>query len=218
MLGHNYTCWLKFKGGKGIATSAGVYFALAPLAAGIALGTWIVVFALGRYVSVASIAAAVALPAAVWLTNDSLFLGIVTTALGAAGHLQTQRQHPAPAQWHRAAFGSKTRNTGGNQMKITVLGAGAWGTALAKVLHENGNAVTLWDIAHRTLEEIQRGRNERYLPGVTLPTDWKAEADFAKAVAGAECVVLAIPSQAFRQVATKLKGHPAIIGQRDQGH
>ena len=82
VLGHNYTCWLKFKGGKGIATSAGVYFALAPLAAGIALGTWIVVFALSRYVSVASIAAAAALPVAVWLTKDSLFLGIVTTALG----------------------------------------------------------------------------------------------------------------------------------------
>ena len=82
VLGHNFTCWLKFKGGKGIATSAGVYFALAPLAAGIALGTWVVVFVLGRYVSVASIAAAVALPAAVWFTTDSLFLGIVTTALG----------------------------------------------------------------------------------------------------------------------------------------
>jgi glycerol-3-phosphate acyltransferase PlsY len=82
VLGHNFTCWLKFKGGKGIATSAGVYFALAPLAAGIALGTWVVVFALGRYVSVASIAAAVALPTAVWLTKDNLLLGIVTTALG----------------------------------------------------------------------------------------------------------------------------------------
>jgi glycerol-3-phosphate acyltransferase PlsY len=82
VLGHNFTCWLKFKGGKGIATSAGVYFALTPLAAGMALGTWIVVFALGRYVSVASIAAAVALPTAVWLTTDSLLLGIVTTALG----------------------------------------------------------------------------------------------------------------------------------------
>ncbi|MGB7745865.1 MAG: glycerol-3-phosphate 1-O-acyltransferase PlsY [Verrucomicrobiia bacterium] len=82
VLGHNFTCWLKFKGGKGIATSAGVYFALAPLAAGISLGTWVVVFALGRYVSVASIAAAVALPTAVWLTKDSRFLGIVTTALG----------------------------------------------------------------------------------------------------------------------------------------
>jgi acyl phosphate:glycerol-3-phosphate acyltransferase len=82
VLGHNYTCWLKFKGGKGIATSAGVYFALAPLAAGISLSTWIIVFALGRYVSVASIAAAVALPVAVWLTPNSLILRIVTTALG----------------------------------------------------------------------------------------------------------------------------------------
>jgi glycerol-3-phosphate acyltransferase PlsY len=82
VLGHNFTCWLKFKGGKGIATSAGVYFALAPLAAGVALSTWIIVFALGRYVSVASIAAAVALPTAVWLTQDNRFLGIVTTALG----------------------------------------------------------------------------------------------------------------------------------------
>ena len=82
VLGHNFTCWLKFKGGKGIATSAGVYFALAPLAAGIALATWIVAAVLTRYVSIASIAAAVALPTAVWLTKDSLLLGIVTTALG----------------------------------------------------------------------------------------------------------------------------------------
>jgi len=82
VLGHNFTCWLGFKGGKGIATSAGVYFALAPLAVSVALGAWIIVFAMGRYVSVASIAAAVALPAAVWLTPNSLTLRIVTTALG----------------------------------------------------------------------------------------------------------------------------------------
>ena len=211
VLGHNFTCWLKFKGGKGIATSAGVYFALAPLAAGIALGTWIIVFALGRYVSVASIAAAVALPAAVWLTKRQPVFGNRHHRAGTARHLQTQGQHPAPAQWHRAAFGSKIRDTGGNQMKITVLGAGAWGTALAKVLHENGNAVTLWDIDTVTLDELRRGRNERYLPGVALPTDWKVEADFARAVAGAECLALAIPSQSFRQVAVKLKGHPAIM-------
>ena len=107
-----------------------------------ALGTWIVVFALGRYVSVASIAAAVALPTAVWLTKDSLFLGIVTTALGLLAIYKHKGNIQRSAQWHRAAFGSKTRDTGGNQMKITVLGAGAWGTALAKVLRENGNAVT----------------------------------------------------------------------------
>lgn len=83
VLGHNYTCWLGFKGGKGIATSAGVYLALAPLAIGIALATWIIVFAVTRYVSLASIAAAIALSVAVWFTSPSLLLGIVTTALGA---------------------------------------------------------------------------------------------------------------------------------------
>lgn len=96
-------------------------------------------------------------------------------------------------------------------MKITMLGAGAWGTALAKVLHENGNSVTLWDINAEALKEIQNGRNEKLLPGVMLPKDWKTETDFAKAVGGAECVVLAIPSQFFRSVAAKLKGHPAIF-------
>ena len=107
VLGHNFTCWLKFKGGKGIATSAGVYFALAPLAAGISLGTWIIVFALGRYVSVASIAAAVALPTAVWLTNKQPVLGNRHHSAGTARYLQTQGQHPALAQWHRAACGQK---------------------------------------------------------------------------------------------------------------
>ncbi len=96
-------------------------------------------------------------------------------------------------------------------MKITVLGTGAWGTALAKVLHENGNAVALWDVDGETLEELRHGRSERYLPGVKLPTNWKVEEDFQKAVGGAECVVLAIPSQVFRQAAVKLKSHPAIL-------
>jgi glycerol-3-phosphate dehydrogenase (NAD(P)+) len=96
-------------------------------------------------------------------------------------------------------------------MKITVLGAGAWGTALAKVLCENGNAVTLWDIAAATLDELRRGCSEHYLPDVKLPTDWQVEPEFPKAVGGAECVVLAIPSQSFRQVAAKLKGHPGIF-------
>ena len=82
VLGHNYTCWLRFKGGKGIATTAGVYFALAPLAVSIAIGAWIVLCVATRFVSIASIAAAVALPAAVWFTKDSVLLGIATTALG----------------------------------------------------------------------------------------------------------------------------------------
>ena len=81
ILGHNYTCWLKFRGGKGIATSAGVLAALVPWALLIILSIWIIVFALSRYVSLASIAAAFSLPFATWLTGGSLTLILVTAAL-----------------------------------------------------------------------------------------------------------------------------------------
>ena len=83
ILGHNYTCWLHFKGGKGIATSAGVLIALVPWPLLIILAIWIVVFALTRYVSLASIAAAIALPFASLLTGQSLTLIIVTGLMGA---------------------------------------------------------------------------------------------------------------------------------------
>ena len=96
-------------------------------------------------------------------------------------------------------------------MNTAVLGAGAWGTALAKVLHENGSAVTLWDIDPALLNELQDGRSDRYLPGVSLPKDWRVESNFEKAVGGRECLIIAIPSQAFRTVASRLKGHPGIL-------
>jgi glycerol-3-phosphate acyltransferase PlsY len=62
VIGHSYPLWLKFKGGKGVATSAGALFALAPIAGFIGVAIWILTFLVTRYVSVASVTAAVALP------------------------------------------------------------------------------------------------------------------------------------------------------------
>ena len=62
VLGHNYSPWVGFKGGKGIATSAGVLLALMPFAVLLLLVVWAVLFLATRYVSVASIGASVALP------------------------------------------------------------------------------------------------------------------------------------------------------------
>jgi len=66
VVGHNWTCFLGFKGGKGVATSAGLLLGLSPAGVGIAFAVWLVTFLTTRYVSVASIAAAVVLGVAVW--------------------------------------------------------------------------------------------------------------------------------------------------------
>jgi acyl phosphate:glycerol-3-phosphate acyltransferase len=69
ILGHMFPLWLRFKGGKGVATAFGVFLALCPLAALSALGLWLAIVALTRYVSLASIVAAVVLPfLTLWLS------------------------------------------------------------------------------------------------------------------------------------------------------
>jgi glycerol-3-phosphate acyltransferase PlsY len=87
VIGHSFPVWLHFKGGKGVATSAGALFGLAPVAALIGAAVWILTFALTRYVSVASVAAAAALPVIIliitWLrqtAGKSLFYSSVCLA------------------------------------------------------------------------------------------------------------------------------------------
>jgi acyl phosphate:glycerol-3-phosphate acyltransferase len=82
VLGHNYTCWLRFKGGKGIATSAGVLTALVPWSLLIILTVFIVLTFTTRYVSVGSVAASFTLPFATWFTTHNWTLTAVTGAMG----------------------------------------------------------------------------------------------------------------------------------------
>jgi len=78
VLGHSYPVWLRFKGGKGVATSLGVLFAINWLAALVMSIVWVVVFKVSRYVSLASIAAAIALPFAM---GAMLFLNQLRSAI-----------------------------------------------------------------------------------------------------------------------------------------
>jgi glycerol-3-phosphate dehydrogenase (NAD(P)+) len=97
-------------------------------------------------------------------------------------------------------------------MNVTVLGAGAWGTALGRLIHQGKHAVTLWGHDARHLDEVRRtGRNDRYLPGIDLPREWRLESDATKAVDQARCVVVAVPSKAFREVTRCLAGHTGIV-------
>jgi len=83
VLGHNYPVWLRFKGGKGIATSAGVLTAMVPWSLITILSVWIILFLLTRYVSIGSLAASAVLPFATWLFYRNWTLTLVTGAMGA---------------------------------------------------------------------------------------------------------------------------------------
>jgi glycerol-3-phosphate dehydrogenase (NAD(P)+) len=83
--------------------------------------------------------------------------------------------------------------------RVSVLGAGSWGTAFSLVLADAGNDVTLWARREEVCETINRRReNTDYLPGIELPESVTATHDTERAMHGAEVVVFAVPSQTFR--------------------
>jgi len=86
IIGHNYTPWLGFKGGKGIATSAGVLAALIPMVFAVSLSLWIITTLITRTVSIGSLLAAVVLPlSAAWFyPGEWVYFGLATLAGGLA--------------------------------------------------------------------------------------------------------------------------------------
>ncbi len=80
-------------------------------------------------------------------------------------------------------------------MKIGVLGAGSWGTALAILLHENGHEVTLWSIDKREVAMIDEKREQvEKLPGVMIPDRIAVTNDVESSVTGKDMLVMAVPS------------------------
>jgi glycerol-3-phosphate dehydrogenase (NAD(P)+) len=95
-------------------------------------------------------------------------------------------------------------------MKLAVLGAGAWGTALAASWAPH-HAVTLWARNAADIDAMRTSRlNARYLPGCPLPATLAFSTDFDTAVATAELVVIAVPSSGLRSTLAALSAHPKL--------
>ena len=88
-------------------------------------------------------------------------------------------------------------------MKIAVVGGGGWGTALALLLLENGNDVTLWSFSERETETLRQTRENPLLKGVPIAEGLRLTSDLS-CVSGTDMVVLATPSFAVRETAKKL--------------
>jgi glycerol-3-phosphate dehydrogenase (NAD(P)+) len=95
--------------------------------------------------------------------------------------------------------------------RIAVLGAGAWGSAVAKVLADKGNETLLWALEKDVVEDINsRRRNSRFLPDVDLPETLRATGDIGEAADGKEFLILASPSLYLLDTAKKILSLPSI--------
>ncbi|MDN7241119.1 NAD(P)H-dependent glycerol-3-phosphate dehydrogenase [Planococcus sp. N028] len=89
--------------------------------------------------------------------------------------------------------------------KISIFGAGSWGTALGYVLAQNKQDLLIWTHRAEQAEEINQHTNNKYLKNARLPENLVATADLAKAVAHADVFVLAVPTKAIREVCTSIR-------------
>ena len=112
VVGHNWTCFAGFKGGKGVATSLGLLLGIVPFGALVALGVWVVVVLISHYVSLASMVAAAALGVSVWfLYPQTVWLPAVVTLLAL---LVIAKHH---ANIHRLLNGTENRFSFGSANK-----------------------------------------------------------------------------------------------------
>jgi glycerol-3-phosphate dehydrogenase (NAD(P)+) len=95
-------------------------------------------------------------------------------------------------------------------MKISVLGAGGWGTTLSVLLHYNGHNVTLWEYHKSYAKDLIKKRvNDKYLPGIDIPKEIVITHDIKEATHNQNLIVLAVPSQFLRNVIQQI--HPLSI-------
>lgn len=99
--------------------------------------------------------------------------------------------------------------------RATVLGGGAWGTALAAAIRRANQQVTLWARDLETTRSILQSENPRYLPGIRLPEGIAATTDIAQALEGTDCVLAVVPAQSLREtletLAFRIPPHVPVV-------
>ncbi len=88
--------------------------------------------------------------------------------------------------------------------KIVVLGAGTWAVALARLLCNKGQSVTMWSALQNELDELSENKTHRNLPGMVMPDNIRYESDIEKAIEGAELILMAVASSFVRSTTTKI--------------
>jgi glycerol-3-phosphate dehydrogenase (NAD(P)+) len=91
-------------------------------------------------------------------------------------------------------------------VRISVFGSGAWGTAIALLLHDNGHSVTLWSKFEDEIEHLCQTRENPLLQEIMIPEDISMVSDIGKAVHDASAAVIAVPSYAVRETLQALEG------------
>jgi len=214
--GHICSVFLRFRGGKGMATAGGALLALAWPVLSICLAVWLIVVWFTRYISLGSIAAALALAPLMLLFGKSHYAVIFSAALSAvvvARHygnikrlLKGKENRLEARKLHRGDLARLVRRYQKKRSKVAVLGDGGWGTALALLLFQKGEEVALWGAFPDYVAEMRSTRlNSRYLPGVEIPSGLEMTGDMEEALRGADAVILAVPSAYMREICARAR-------------
>ena len=94
-------------------------------------------------------------------------------------------------------------------MRVAMIGAGSWGTALALVLNDNKHQVSCWTIDEDTINDVKsKKENTKYLPGIPIPESITFTSDLGKVLQGAELIINAVPSQVTRKALPRVVEFP----------